>query len=122
MSQPRIPVRIEVEGVGEFRGELIRIHAPSTIQEIVKMLPLEGAAALWSYAVYFETGIERGAEKQVSRIRAGDILYWPPRRYIILAFDEAPAPAQVTKIGEFSGDFWKLRSTRPGSRVRISRI
>jgi len=122
MALSRIPIKIEIEGVGEFKGELIRFHAPSTIQEILKNLPIEGAAALWDYAIYFQTDIERGVEKQVTRIRAGDILYWPPRKYILLAFANAAPPAQMMKIGEFSGEFDKLKEMRPGARVRISKI
>ncbi len=122
MALSRIPIKIEIEGVGEFKGELIRFHAPSTIQEILKNLPIEGAAALWDYAIYFQTDIERGVEKQVTRIKAGDILYWPPRKYILLAFADATPPAQMMKIGEFSGEFEKLREMRPGARVKISKI
>jgi len=122
MALSRIPIKIEIEGVGEFKGELIRFHAPSTIQEILKNLPIEGAAALWDYAIYFQTDIERGVEKQITRIRAGDILYWPPRKYILLAFADAAPPAQIMKIGEFSGEFDKLKEMRPGARVRISKI
>ena len=122
MALSRIPIKIEIEGVGEFKGELIRFHEPSTIQEILKNLPIEGAAALWDYAIYFQTDIERGVEKQVTRIKAGDILYWPPRKYILLAFADAAPPAQMMKIGEFSGEFDKLKEMRPGARVRISKI
>jgi len=122
MALSRIPIKIEIEGVGELKGELIRFHAPSTIQEILKNLPIEGAAALWDYAIYFQTDIERGVEKQVTRIKAGDILYWPPRKYILLAFADAAPPAQMMKIGEFSGEFDRLKEMRPGARVRISKI
>ena len=121
MSVSRVPVKIEVEGVGEFEGELIKFHAPSTVQEILRSLPLEGAGALWDYAIYFQTEIARGLEKQVSKVKAGDILYWPPRRYILLAYTETAPPAQMMKVGEFRGDFEKLRSFRPGGRVRISK-
>ncbi len=121
-SFSRIPIRIEIEKIGEFEGELIRFHAPSTVQQIIKSLPLEGAGALWDYAVYFQTDISRGLEKQVSRVKAGDILYWPPRRYILLAYAEAAPPAQMMKIGEFKGDFEKLKNLRPGARIRIAKV
>lgn len=119
MSTARVKVRITVEGVGEFEGELIRFYAPLTVQELLRRLPLEGFAAKWDYGVYFEIGVYRGAEKTVKRVRAGDILYWPPRGYIVLAFRDTTPPAQMVKVGEFKGDFKMLELTRSGARVRI---
>lgn len=117
----RIPVEIHVEGVGVFKGELIRFHAPLTVQEIARSLPVEGAAAMWDYAVYFEVGISRGLEKEVKRVRPGDMLFWPPRSYVVLAFAEAEPAAQMMKIGEFGGEYGRLRNVRPGSRIVIRR-
>lgn len=122
MSTARIKVKVEVEGVGEFEGELIRFHAPLTVQEILKKMPLEGFAAKWDYAIYFQSGVQRGAEKEVRRIKAGDILYWPPGGYVVLAFKDAEPPAQMVKIGALSGDVSALESARPGARVRIRRV
>lgn len=120
-SLSRIPIEIHVENVGKFEGELIRFHAPLTIQEIVRKLPIEGAAALWDYAVYFGVEVHRGLEKEVKKVKPGDILFWPPRSYILLVFAEAVPAAQMMKIGEFSGDYERLRGVKPGSRIAIKR-
>jgi len=122
MSLARVPIKIEVEDVGVFEGELIRFYAPLTVRALLKMLPVGGATALWDYAVYFQVGLSRGAEKPVSRIKPGDLLYWPPGDYIALAFAEASPPAQMTKIGEFKGDYEKLRAAKPGARIKISKL
>ena len=118
-SLSRVPVEVIVENIGKFEGELIRFYAPLTVQEIVRMLPIEGAAALWDYAVYFEIGISRGLEKEVKKVKPGDILFWPPRSYVLLAFAEAMPAAQMMKIGEFKGDYSKLKEARPGSKIVI---
>ena len=120
-SLSRVPVEVFVENIGKFEGELIRFYAPLTVQEIVRMLPIEGAAALWDYAVYFEIGISRGLEKEVKKVKPGDILFWPPRSYVLLAFAEAMPAAQMMKIGEFKGDYSKLKEVRPGSKIVIRR-
>jgi len=120
-SLSRVPVEVFVENIGKFEGELIRFYAPLTVQEIVRMLPIEGAAALWDYAVYFEIGISRGLEKEVKKVKPGDILFWPPRSYVLLAFAEAIPAAQMMKIGEFKGDYSKLKEVRPGSKIVIRR-
>ncbi len=122
MSLSRIPVRIEVEGVGSFEGELIRFYAPMTVRALLNMLPIGGAIALWDYAIYFQIELSRGAEKIVRRIKPGDILYWPPGSCIALAFSEASPPAQMVKIGEYKGDYEKLRGARAGARIRISKL
>jgi len=118
-SLSRVPVEVFVENIGKFEGELIRFYAPLTVQEIVRMLPIEGAAALWDYAVYFEIEISRGLEKEVKKVKPGDILFWPPRSYVLLAFAEAMPAAQMMKIGEFKGDYSKLKEVRPGSKIVI---
>lgn len=121
-SLSRIPIEIDVENIGRFKGELIRFYAPLTVQEIAKILPVEGAAALWDYAVYFEVEVFRGLEKEVKKARRGDILFWPPRSYILLAFAEAIPAAQMMKIGEFRGEYEKLKDIKPGSRIVIRRL
>ncbi len=122
MSLSRIPIKIEIENIGSFDGELIRFYAPMTVRDLLKILPIGGAVALWDYAIYFQIGLSRGAEKPVNRIKPGDILYWPPGDCIALAFAEASPPAQVTKVGEFKGDYDRLRATRPGSRIRMLKL
>ncbi len=122
LSEPRISIRILVEGAGEFQGELIRIHAPLTVQEFSRRLPIEGFAARWDYAIYIQTEVRRGAEKTVKSIRRGDILYWPMGGYLALAFRDYEPPAQMVKIGEFRGEYERLEKVRPGSRVRLERV
>ena len=115
----RIPIRIRIEGLGELDGEFIRFYAPLTVRELLTMLPIGGAIALWDYAIYFQIELYRGAEKPVKKIKPGDILYWPPGRAIVLVFATASPPAQATKIGEFRGDYERLRNVKPGARITI---
>ena len=121
MSLARIPVKIEIEGLGELNGELIRFHAPLTVSTLVKMLPISGAIAKWDYAIYFHVQLERGAEKPVSRVSAGDILYWPPGSCIALAFANAIPPAQMTKIGRYQADYEMIKLAQVGARITIRR-
>lgn len=121
MTLARIPVKIEIEGIGELDGELIRFHAPLTVSALVRMLPIGGAIAKWDYAIYFHVPLERGAEKPVSRVSAGDILYWPPRSCIALVFADATPPAQMTKIGRYQADYERIRLAQVGARITIGR-
>jgi hypothetical protein len=121
MAFARIPVKIEIEGLGEIDGELIRFYAPLTVSTIAKMLPIGGAIAKWDYAIYFHVPLERGAEKPVNRVSAGDILYWPPGSCIALAFADAIPPAQMTKIGRYQADYEMIKLAQVGARITIRR-
>jgi len=122
MALARIPIRIEIEGLGELDGELIRFYAPLTVSTFVKMLPIGGAIAKWDYAIYFQVPLERGAEKPVSRVSAGDILYWPPGSCIALAFADAAPPAQMIKIGRYQADYERIKLVRVGARITIRKV
>ena len=121
-SLSRIPIRVAFEGVGEYEGELIRFYAPITVQQLLKLLPIDGAVAKWDYAVYFQIDLRRGAEREVKRVKAGDILYWPPSQYLVIAYKDAIPPAQMVKVGRLKGDFSRLEDLRPGARVRMTRL
>jgi len=121
MAFARIPIKIEIEGLGELDGELIRFYAPLTVSALVKMLPIGGAIAKWDYAIYFQVPLERGAEKPVSRVSAGDILYWPPGSCIALAFADTTPPAQMIKIGRYQADYERIKLAQVGARITIRR-
>ncbi len=121
MSLARIPIKIEIEGFGLLHGELIRFYAPLTVRSLATMLPIGGAIAKWNYAIYFQVPLDRGAEKPVDRVTAGDILYWPPGNCIALAFADAIPPAQMTKIGRYQADYEKLKMVQVGTRITIRR-
>ena len=121
-SLSRIPIRITFEEVGEYSGEFVRFYAPITVQQLLKLLPIEGAAAKWDYAIYFQIDLRRGAEREVKQVKAGDILYWPPSQYLVIAYKDAIPPAQMVKVGRLKGEISKLEDLRPGARVRITRL
>jgi hypothetical protein len=121
MSLARIHIKIKIEELGELDGELIRFHAPLTVSALARMLPIGGAIAKWDYAIYFQVPLDRGAEKPVSHVSAGDILYWPPGSCIALAFADATPPAQMTKIGRYRADYEKIKAAQVGARITIRR-
>ena len=112
-------ISIQVEGLPEVRAELVRFYAPVTVDELIRRLPIEGFLATWEDAVYITTGIERGAEKTVARLKAGDIFYWPPGRILGVALAEQQARSQTVKVGRAVDDVSPLREARSGSRMRF---
>lgn len=116
----RIPLRIDVEDIGILEGELVRFYAPLTVKDLLKMIPLEGFLAKWDYAVYFQIDLRRGAEKISSKISRGDMLFWPPGPYILIAFRDASPPSQMVRIGQVKHGYEELVRVKPGSKIRIN--
>ncbi len=120
MSVPiRVPVKVWIENVGEYEAELIKFLAPATVTELVRLLPIEGMAGLWDYAVYIETHVVRGAERSVEEVEHGDMIFWPPTGALGFVFKKAKPYAQTVKVGKLSGDLTVLAKTRPGVRIRV---
>ncbi|MCS7125319.1 MAG: cyclophilin-like fold protein [Aigarchaeota archaeon] len=125
MSKPsdqmmRIPLEISIEDIGILEGEFVRFYAPLTIKDLLKMIPLEGFLAKWDYAIYFQIDLKRGAEKIVSKVSGGDILFWPPGPYLLIAFKDATPPSQMVRVGRVGEKYGELARAKPGSRIRIS--
>ena len=58
MNTPsRIKIKITVDQLGVAIGELIRFHAPVTVNAILKALPLESMARVWGEEVYFPISV-----------------------------------------------------------------
>lgn len=115
----RVPINIDIEDVGILEGEFIQFYAPLTIRDLLKMMPLEGFASKWEYAVYIQINLRRGAEKIADKINPGDILYWPPGPYLLLSFKEAIPPSQSVRIGKIEKKYEILEKVKPGSRIKI---
>ena len=115
----RIPIKIQVENVGEVEAEFSRIYAPVTVEELARKLPIEGFVAKWENAVYITTEITRGAEKTVTRLSKGDIFFWPPGRILGIAVEDHQPRPQTVKVGKVVGDVEKVRNVASGARMRF---
>lgn len=105
--------------MGEYEAELIKFLAPATMTELARLLPIEGMAGLWDYAVYIETRLARGAEKPVEGVEHGDMIFWPPAGALGFVFKKAKPYAQTVKVGKLYGDLTALAKTRAGAKVRV---
>lgn len=122
MSISRIPVRIIVEGFGEAQGTLVRILSPRTVDAIVRLLPLEGRAAIWQSEVYFEIPLRMGVEKPRDSMRKGDIAYWPLGRAFCIFFGDMRTHGPVNLIGQITEGIDLFSKVRSGTRIRVEKI
>ena len=121
-SVSRTPVRIVVEGVGEAKGEFVRILAPLTVGAILGKLPLKGRAHVRGGGLSMILGIRRGAEKAVGSMKAGDIAYWPMQDSLIVYFQDSKPYGPVNKLGTVSENLELFQGLKGGARIRIEKI
>jgi len=110
------------EGVGEAEGELIRFMAPRTVEAILKILPLEGRAALWKEEVYFEIPVKMGGEKPVKTVKKGTIAYWPMGNAICIFYGETQPYSQVNVVGHLDENLDLFGKVKSGTRLRIEKL
>ena len=121
-SISRTPIKIVAEGVGEAEGELIRFMAPRTVEAILKILPLEGRAALWKEEVYFEIPVKMGGEKPVKTVKKGTLAYWPMGNAICIFYGETQPYSQVNVVGHLDENLDLFGKVKSGTRVRIEKL
>jgi hypothetical protein len=121
-SPSRTPIRIVLEGVGEARGELVKILAPLTVGALLKRMPLRGRVHPTPGGHSLIVGIRRGAEKAVNSVEAGTIAYWPMGDAVVLYSKDARPYSPVNKVGKVMEGLELLELLKSGSRVRIERI
>ncbi|WXG42542.1 MAG: cyclophilin-like fold protein [Promethearchaeati archaeon SRVP18_Atabeyarchaeia-1] len=118
----RYRVVFRIEGVGEAKGELIRIKAPLTAENVWKAIPITGIASIWKNAeVYFPAGIKRGSEKATRKIEEGDIAYWPLGDAICVFLDNVEPYSDVNRIGRITDGLALFSKARQGTKVTLDR-
>jgi hypothetical protein len=109
---------------------LAELFDTACAQGIVKSLPIEAEPNEWGDEFYFEVPITASLdETAATRVKIGDIGYWPPGRAMALFFgptpmstgsDPVPASA-VNLVGKFLDDATLLKKAAGTARIRIER-
>ena len=72
------PLKFKIEGVGEAEGELIRIKAPHSAEEIWYALPITSRIRSPDNAhAYFQVNFQVKAERPTQDVKPGEICYAP---------------------------------------------
>ncbi|MCD6465307.1 hypothetical protein J7L27_02940 [Candidatus Bathyarchaeota archaeon] len=122
MSISRIPIKIHVEGLGDSKGVLIRFLSPRTVDAIVRILPIEGRAALWRSEVYFELPLKLGVEKPKSMVKKGDLAYWPLGKAFCIFFEDMRPYSPVNLIGKITENIEVFSKIKSGLKIRVEKI
>lgn len=101
-----------------------------TAKAIIAALPIEARPNEWGDEFYFEVPVKKSLdETATSKVRVGDIGYWPPGNAIAIFFGPTPAssgpepvPASdVNLVGRVTGDVDVLKRAKGASRIRIEK-
>ncbi|MFQ5763284.1 MAG: cyclophilin-like fold protein [Candidatus Bathyarchaeia archaeon] len=117
----RTRIKIKAAGLGEADGELIRFLAPRTVESIVRILPIEGKAALWKEEAYFSIPVQVGAEKQTSVVEAGTLAYWPQGTAFCIFYGKSQPYGPVNRIGKITHNIEMFKSVRDGMIIRVEK-
>ncbi|MBS7655037.1 hypothetical protein KEJ50_00810 [Candidatus Bathyarchaeota archaeon] len=121
MSESRIPVKFIIEGLGEAKGELMKFLSPKTVESILKVLPVEGYAAVWKEEVYFNIPVSVGAEKPKSRVETGDLAYWPMGSAICIFYGKSQPYSSVNIIGKITENLEVFKQVKEGVKITLTR-
>ncbi|GAB4390112.1 MAG: cyclophilin-like fold protein [Thermodesulfovibrionales bacterium] len=113
--------------VGDVRLEA-ELFDTETAKAVERALPIEVSFEAWGDEFYFEVPVELGLdETATSRVKVGDIGYWPPGRAVAIFFGptpmsagDEPVPASdVNLIGRIKGDPRVLKSVKGAGKISI---
>jgi uncharacterized protein len=117
-------VRINIGG-SSLRAELFDTKCA---KQIIESLPIEAVPNEWGDEFYFEIAVGmRPDETATTKIKPGDIGYWPPGKALAIFFgptplscgsDPVPASA-VNLVGKIIGDAAVLRREKGADKIVI---
>ena len=121
MSVSRIPIKLNIQGIGNAEGEIIRIRSPRTADSILKALPIEGMAALWQQEVYFDIPVKMGNEKSSPKVEKGDLAYWPMGAAFCIFWGETQPYSPVNVIGKVTKNLELFKKVKSGTKIIIEK-
>ena len=118
-SLSRFPIKVSVLDVGVAFGELNRLTAPLTVGDLLKRLPISGRVMPSYGCITILLGLKRGAEKPVSNVEAGAIVYWPQQGSLCIYPNASKTYNPVSKVGVITKNIGLFMDLKTGSRIII---
>lgn len=110
-----------------IRGELF--HTPCA-KAIADALPVEARLNEWGDEFYFTVPVKMSLdETATTKIKAGDIGYWPPGNALAIFFGPTPLSrgadpvpvSEVNIVGKIKDDASLLKKSKGAVKIRIER-
>ena len=126
MSEGDISIRIEIFGVGNVEGLIIRHLGPISADIILSKMPFVlrgrfsfGSKNYWTLPI----GIRKGPDSKATKnIEKGDIVYSPKTDEMIIMLETTEMPNKVNKIGKITANIELFQKATNGMNTKISII
>jgi hypothetical protein len=116
------PVKFKLDGVGEVKGELYRVKAPHSVENIWYNLPLSGRARVQDNAqAYFLIDIQVKPEHPTFDVQPGDIAYWPMSKAICVFWSKVRPYSEVNIIGKIIGNLDLFKTMKNLTRIVLEK-
>jgi uncharacterized protein len=101
-----------------------------TAQAVIDALPIEARPEEWGDEFYFETPVEMQLdETATTRVKVGDIGYWPPGNALAIFFGPTPisrgvepiSASDVNLVGKILGDATVLKKVKGAGKIRLEK-
>ncbi len=115
----RIKVRFVIDGLGEAEGELVRFMGPRTVDTIVRILPVEGRAAIWKEEIYFEIPAKMGEEKAKATVEKGALAFWPMGSALCIFYGQTQPYSPVNVLGKITRNLELFEQVKSGTKIKV---
>ncbi|MCL5672614.1 MAG: hypothetical protein JRN56_06525 [Nitrososphaerota archaeon] len=108
-----------VGGKGEGKISLYRHLAPTTVNAVVRVLPLSSRVTLQPAMVSLFTQLRIGVEKPRLKFARGDVAFLPSGGLICVFLGEARSDRPLNPIGKVESGLELFDSLKSGDTVRL---
>ncbi len=115
-------VKIELEGLGEAEGELVRIYAPRTVEALVRAMPLRARAYPADGYVYFQVPLSMGVEKPRREVEEGALAYWPQARAVCIYLKKLKVRQEVSLLGKVTMNLDVFKGVKVGTPILVEMV
>ena len=117
-SVSTIPITLEIKGKFSLNCELKRHLSPKTVGMIRRSIPLKGNVHKFSnVAIYFETKIASGVEREKKEFKKGDIAFYPVANCILFFHENSIQSRPMTPIGKILTGINELTKATVGDEI-----
>ncbi len=122
-SKSKIDVTITVHGKGKASAEIFRHFAPTTVNRIVRNMPLHGRVSkMGDSSVCIITQIVTGSEKGRKRFARGDVALLPFNGLICIFLKDSGSARPLNPIGRVVSGLDVLDNAGRGDTVTLEAV
>jgi len=116
------PIIFRIEGLGEAEGELYRVKAPHSAEQIWYSLPLSGRVKIYENAeAYFLVDFQVKPEHPTFDVESGDIAYWPMSKAICIFWEKIRPYSEVNIVGKITKNLELFKQMKSLTRIVVEK-